>query len=106
MASCSANNINCQATTSSCGCNNRGILVGTAKIINSHYIKNNSQRAVFFKNGGCDVVSKGYIPSSQNLSSNGPARQRICDDDNGALESEGLDYPNYVFNRSHAGSSF
>lgn len=83
------------------------MLVGMPIITRSHEVNNRKQRAVFYKNGGCDIISKGYIPSTQNLTSNGPKYQRTsCAEGGSHLESEGMDCPNYVFNRSKAGNSF
>jgi hypothetical protein len=120
--SCNTNNINCQCSSApvylkqapsplsnNCGCScNCPEIVGTRKIIDSHEVLNNSARAVFFEEGGCDVIAKGYIPSSYNLSSNGPKYQKNCCGESGGqnLESEGMDCLNYVFNQSQAGHSF
>ena len=81
------------------------ISVGMPKIISSHEVDNHKRTAVFFKDGGCEVIDKGYIPSSQNLTSNGPKYQRNgCNENGEHLESEGMDCPNYIFNRSQAGN--
>jgi len=94
--------------TSSCGCGCvNSEIPGTRRIADSHEINHGRQRAVFFVEGGCDVVDKGYIPSTQNLSSNGPKRKNICCNESGLhLESEGMDCLNFVFNQSKAGQSF
>jgi hypothetical protein len=117
--SCNSN-INCQCSSSTaylkqapspirnnCDniCNNNE-MPGTKKIIDSHEVLNNSARAVFFVEGGCDVISKGYIPSSHNLSSNGPKYEKNCCGGINNSESEGMDCLNFVFNRSRAGQSF
>ena len=79
--------------------------IGMPKIISSHEVDNNKRTAVFFKHGGCEVIDKGYIPSTQNLTSNGPKYQRTgCNENGEHLESEGMDCPNYIFNRSQAGN--
>lgn len=81
------------------------ISVGMPKIIRSHEVDNHTRTAVFFKDGGCEVIAKGYIPSSQNLTSNGPQREgNPCGEGGEHLESEGMDCPNYIFNRSKAGN--
>ena len=111
------NNINCQCSSTpvylkqapspiggNCGCTcNCPEIVGTKKIIDSHEVLNNTARAVFFAEGGCDVIAKGYIPSSQNLSSNGPKYQKNCCGGDQQSESEGMDCLNYVYNRSQVG---
>lgn len=119
MSCTSCNNINCQCTPPyrrqapspltqcGCSCNCQPEIVGTRHIIDSHEVLNHKATAVFFAEGGCDVISKGYIPSSQNLTSNGPKYQRVCCGDSGQnLESEGMDCLNFVFNQSKAGQSF
>jgi len=119
MSCPSCNNINCQCSSPrvyrrqapspigancGCSCNCQPDIVGTRRIIDSHEVLNHSATAVFFAEGGCDVISKGYIPSSQNLTSNGPKTQGICCGDSGQnLESEGMDCLNFVFNRNRYG---
>lgn len=95
-----------------CNCNNEyntnepnDGLLGVRQIVDSHMICNNSARAVFFKNGGCDIVPKGYIPGGKDmLTSNGPkligAQQW---GNNPSPESEGMDSLNYVFNKNRHG---
>ena len=120
MSCPSCNNINCQSTPTyrrqapspignSCAsaCNCQPDIVGTRNIIDSHEVHDRQARAVFFLEGGCDVIDKGYIPSSYNLSSNGPKYQKICCNESGQnLESEGMDCLNFVFNQAKAGQSF
>lgn len=102
---CNCNNINCQCNTrTQCNCPTDGKL-GTRQIVDSHMVCNNRGRAVFFKNGGCDIVPKAHVPSIGGmLTSNGP-KQIGCQQwgNNPAPESEGMDCLNYVFNRNRHG---
>lgn len=102
--SCSCNNINCSCNTRCSNKPNDGRL-GVRQIVDSHMVCNNSARAVFFKNGGCDVVPKGYVPSVKGmLTSNGP-KIVGCQQwgNNPAPESEGMDCLNYRFNKFRHG---
>ena len=74
---------------------------GTKKIVRSHEVANKTGRAVFYEDGGCDILAKGHIPSTHNLTSNGNAQLGCQLRVNPAPESEGMDCLNFVFNNRH-----
>jgi hypothetical protein len=74
---------------------------GTKKIVRSYEVDNRKSRAVFYEDGGCDLLAKGYVPSTHNLTSNGNAQLGCQFGVNPAPESEGMDCLNFIFNKKH-----
>lgn len=100
------NNINCDCNAK-CGMQSSSNMEerGTKQIIDSHMVCNNTARAVFFKNGGCGVIPKGYIPAASGTltGSNGPKIVGCAWGTNPSPESEGQDCLNYKFNKNRYG---
>jgi hypothetical protein len=104
MNSC-CNNINCICNNTCNPCNKPDDgLLGVRKITRSHFIQENKFRAVFYKNGGCDIIPKGYIPAvKSSTTTNGPQLKGYLWGNDPAPESEGMDCLNYMFNRNRYG---
>lgn len=101
---CSSTPVRRATTTNNTPCNCSSSSTerfGTKKIVRSYPTNNKSCRAVFFAGGGCDVIAKGYIPSTHNLTSNGRKHLGCQWGVNPQPESEGMDCLNYRFNKQN-----
>ena len=80
---------------------------GTLKIVNHCPTVDHRATAVQYDDGRYDIIANGFVPDGHDVHNNGPMfAPGDCGIRGDISNSEGMDWPNYVFNNTDNGASF